>query len=157
VREGAVTANLARHRELLGEAAAAGCDLALFPEMSLTGSVDPAAHPWRLMPVTDPAVRELAAVTAATGVAACFGVAERAPRGGAYITQVVAAGGRVTGIQRKQHLGQGEEAYAAAGQAGATVDEDFPGLAALVSPAGAVTSRLPDWRPGTLIADVPLP
>jgi predicted amidohydrolase len=46
---------------------------------------------------------------------------------------------------------------ALAGQAGATVDEDFPGLAALVSPAGAVTSRLPDWRPGTLIADVPLP
>jgi predicted amidohydrolase len=124
----------------------------------------------------------------------------------------------VTGIQRKRHLGEGEEAYAAAGraavfehagvrfaiaicaeagfdapfdaaawqnwfswwqgcglgdarrqagrlglwialagQAGATVDEDFPGLAALVSPAGAVTSRLPGWRPGTLIADVPLP
>ena len=46
---------------------------------------------------------------------------------------------------------------ALAGQAGSTVDEDFPGLAALVSPDGTVTSRLPDWRAGTLIVDVPLP
>jgi len=41
-------------------------------------------------------------------------------------------------------------------QAGATVDEDFPGIAALVAPSGDVVSRLPDWRPGTLVVDVPL-
>jgi predicted amidohydrolase len=44
---------------------------------------------------------------------------------------------------------------AQAGQAGATEDEDFPGLAALTSPDGKVTARLPDWRPGTLVVDVP--
>jgi predicted amidohydrolase len=33
---------------------------------------------------------------------------------------------------------------ALAGQAGSTADEDFPGLAALVSPDGSVTARLPD-------------
>ena len=38
-------------------------------------------------------------------------------------------------------------------QAGATEDEDFPGLAALVSPDGQV-ARLPDWRPGSLVAEV---
>jgi 8-oxo-dGTP pyrophosphatase MutT (NUDIX family) len=38
-------------------------------------------------------------------------------------------------------------------QAGATEDEDFPGLAALVSPAGEV-ARLPDWRPGSLVVEV---
>ena len=43
-----------------------------------------------------------------------------------------------------------------AGQAGSTVDEDFPGLAALVGPDGAVASRLPDWRPGTLTVQIPL-
>jgi hypothetical protein len=43
---------------------------------------------------------------------------------------------------------------ALAGQAGATVDEDFPGLAALVRPDGTVTSRLPDWRPGTLVVEI---
>ena len=38
--KGDVDGNLARHLEVLHEAAAASCDLALFPEMSLTGSVD---------------------------------------------------------------------------------------------------------------------
>jgi hypothetical protein len=38
-------------------------------------------------------------------------------------------------------------------QAGSTEDEDFSGLAALVSPAGEV-ARLPDWRPGSLVAEV---
>jgi predicted amidohydrolase len=240
--KGEVAANQARHRQVLGAAAAAGCDLALFPEMSLTGSVDPAAHPERLMSLQDPAVGELAQAAADAGVAACFGLAERAAGGAAYITQVVAAAGRVTGLQRKRHLGEGEEAFtpaaepavlehagvrfaiaicaeagydapfdaaaaagaglvlfpaapglhgrrtstaswrdgfawwqgcglgdarrharrrglwiALAGQAGSTADEDFPGLAALVSPAGTVTGRLPDWRPGTLVVEVPLP
>lgn len=44
---------------------------------------------------------------------------------------------------------------ALAGQAGSTVDEDFPGLAALVDPDGRVVARLPDWREGTLAVDVP--
>jgi predicted amidohydrolase len=42
------------------------------------------------------------------------------------------------------------------GQAGATADEDFPGLAALVGPDGGVAAHLPDWRPGVLTVDIPL-
>ena len=41
-------------------------------------------------------------------------------------------------------------------QAGATVDEDFPGIAALIDPSGEIVARLPDWRPGTLVVDLPL-
>jgi predicted amidohydrolase len=44
----------------------------------------------------------------------CFGIAERAPGGEPHITQVFAAAGRVAGVQRKRHLGQGEEGYTAA-------------------------------------------
>jgi predicted amidohydrolase len=44
---------------------------------------------------------------------------------------------------------------ALAGQAGSTADEDFPGFAALVRPDGEVTARLPDWRPGVLLVDIP--
>ena len=246
--KGDVDGNLAAHLGLLDRAAAEGCALALFPEMSLTGSADPAAHPERLIGLDHPAVTALAAATGETGVAACFGVAERAPGGVAervpggvpHITQVVAASGRVSGVQRKRHLGEGEEAFTAAGQttvfdhagarfgvaicaeagfdgpfdaaaaagarlvlfpaaaglygrrtdeaswrrgfdwwegsalgdarrharrwglwialagqAGSTADEDFPGLAALVGPDGEVTDRLPDWRPGVLLVDVP--
>ncbi len=238
--KGDVAGNLAAQLRILADAAAAGCDLALFPEMSLTGSVDPAANPERLISLGHPAVARLAAASAQTGTGACFGIAERAPDGTPYITQVFAAAGRVTAVQRKRHLGEGEEAFtpaaesvtcehaggsfgmvicaeagydgpfdaaacagaglilfpaapgltgrrtdeaswrrglawwegcalgdarrqarrlglwiALAGQAGATADEDFPGLAALVRPDGSVAARLPDWRPGVLIVDVP--
>jgi predicted amidohydrolase len=35
------------------------------------------------------------------------------------------------------------------------VDEDFPGIAALVGPDGEVVDELPDWRPGTLVVEIP--
>jgi 8-oxo-dGTP pyrophosphatase MutT (NUDIX family) len=41
-------------------------------------------------------------------------------------------------------------------QAGSTVDEDFPGLSAAVSPDGTVVARLPDWRSGLLTVDIPV-
>jgi NAD+ synthase (glutamine-hydrolysing) len=239
--KGDLGANLAAHLAVLERAAAAGVDVAVFPEMSLTGSVDPMTHPDRLVGLDHPAVAEVVAATgpASGGVAAVFGVAER---DGPSIAQVAAVGGRVAAVQRKRHLGEGEEAFraAAAGpaatvdlagrrlavaicaestvdppfdeaaeagagivalcaapglddrctdeagwrrglawwgsagledarrharrlglwvavctQAGSTDDEDFPGLAALVDPGGDVVARLPDWRPGELVVDVP--
>ena len=230
-------ANLAAHEEVLARAADEGCELAAFPEMSLTGSVDPVAHPGHLLRLDSGPVRSLAGLTRRYPVAAVFGVAEQGDRGGAHITQAYACGGRLAGAYRKRHLGEGEDAYtpgtapalfrlgqlsfgvaicaestvdypfdepAAAGaeviflcaapglygrradveswraghswwesrgladarrhaartgawvalstQAGSTVDEDFPGLAALVAPGGEVVARLPDWHPGTLVA-----
>jgi predicted amidohydrolase len=181
-------------------------------------------------------VRALLEATARTGVAAVFGIAERA--GPVFhITQLYGHDGRLGGVYRKRQLGEGEEGYqpgsdigvfqlgaarfgvaicaeggvdfpwddAAAGgasvvlfcsapglygrrtdergwrdgygwwlsaglgdaarharrlgvpvamatQAGSTEDEDFPGLAALVSPSGEV-ARLPDWREGSLVVE----
>ena len=87
--KGDLEANLASHLHVLGEARAADCDLVLFPEMSLTGSVDPATHPERLITLSHPAVRELTAAAAGTEVAICFGIAERDPDGEPRITQPV--------------------------------------------------------------------
>ena len=238
--KGDLAGNLAEHGRVLVEANDSECALAVFPEMSLSGSVDPAQHPERLVALDDPAVLALAALTAEIGVAAVYGIAERSRDGAAYITQVVAQHGRIDGVQRKRHLGEGEEAFAVsdedarfdvdgtafavaicaesrtvrpfaharamgaplvcfsaapglyerrtteaewrsgwdwwfsagladaqrharerglwiaiATQAGSTVDEDFPGLAALVDPRGDVVAQLPDWHPGTLVVDVP--
>ncbi|HYB85525.1 MAG TPA: carbon-nitrogen hydrolase family protein [Streptosporangiaceae bacterium] len=111
--KGDVAGNLASHLRLLADAGQDGCDLALFPEMSLTGSVDPAVHPGRLIRLDHPAVAALARATGGTRVGVCFGVAERSAGGEPYITQVFAAGGRVVGAQRKRHLGQGEGAFTA--------------------------------------------
>jgi predicted amidohydrolase len=238
--KGDVEGNLASHLRLLADARRAGCDFALFPEMSLTGSVDPAAHPGRLIRIDHPAVATLARATGGTSVGACFGVAERSAGGEPHITQLFAADGRVVGAQRKRHLGDGEESFTAAsgsqvfehagvrfgvaicaeagfdapfdaaaaggarlvafpaapglhgrrtsetswregfswweasslgdarrharrlglwialaGQAGSAADEDFPGLAGLVSPDGSVAARLPDWHEGVLTVDIP--
>lgn len=40
------------------------------------------------------------------------------------------------------------------GQSGETVDEDFPGGAALVAADGTIAAELPDWRPGTLVVEL---
>ena len=234
--KGDLEGNLARHLATLEQARAQGCQLAVFPEFSLTGSVDPRTHPGRTVVVDDPAVRALLAATSRTGVAALFGIAERDGRA-FHIAQLYGHDGRLGGLYRKRHLGEGEEGYrpgdgsgvfqlgaarfgvaicaeggvdfpwddAAAGgasvicfcsapglygrrtdergwrdgygwwlsaglgdalrharrlgvpvamttQAGSTEDEDFPGLAALVSVAGEV-ARLPDWREGSLVVE----
>jgi predicted amidohydrolase len=112
--KGDVAGNLALHLQLMADAAKAGCDLALFPEMSLTGSADPLSSPQWLITLDHPAVARLAEASGETGVGVCFGAAERAPGGKPYITQVLAAAGLAAGVQRKRHLGEGEQAYTAA-------------------------------------------
>ena len=233
--------NLEAHRRVLRLAREQGCQLAVFPEMSLSGSLDPGANPDALLRLDGEPVRLLAESTAELAMAAIFGLSERGEDGNCYITQAYAAQGRLAGAYRKRHLGDDEEGYtpgtqgavfqfgalrfgiaicaeggvdfpfdepAAAGarviffcaapglygrrtdeeswrsghawwetcglgdarrhaartgawvalttQAGSAQDEDFPGLAALVDPAGQVVARLPDWREGTLVVDVPL-
>lgn len=220
-QKGDLVGNLSSHLRLVNDAEAAGCDLVLFPEMSLTGSVDPARHPEGLVSLDHQAVLELARTSGEKGV--------------------FAADGHIVGVQRKRHLGEGEQSFtpvsisthidfagitlgiaicaeagfdapfdsaasagaqlvlipaapglygrrndeyswrtgfswwegkslgeaagqarrlgiwiALATQAGSSVDEDFPGLAALVSPDGKVVERLPDWHVGVLIVDIPL-
>jgi len=235
--KGDIDGNLARHLDMLEEARLQGCDMAVFPEFSLTGSVDPRRHPERSLTIDAEPVRRLFEATGRAGVAAVFGMAERADDA-FYISQVYGHSGRLIGVYRKRHLGEDEFGYrtgdvagvfqlgaarfgvaicaesevdfpwdeavaggaavvlhcsapglygrrtdeeswrngyswwlsnglgqtvrharrmgvpvAMATQAGSTEDEDFPGLAALVTPAGAV-ARLPDWRPGSLVAEV---
>jgi len=234
-------ANLASHIDVLQKASREGCQLAVFPEMSLSGSVDPRTDPGALLRIDSGAVRSLVESTQRHSVGAVFGIAEQAGTDVSHITQIYATAGRLIGVQRKRQLGDGEEAFTAgtgsvvfdygslrfgiaicaeggidypfdeptsAGasivlfcaapglhgrrtdlqgwrdghswwesvgladarrhacrtgawialvtQAGSTVDEDFPGLAALVSPDGGVVARLPDWNPGLLTVDVPL-
>lgn len=105
---GDVAGNLAVHRAVLADAAALGADVVVFPEFSLTGSVHPGTHPEHAVGVHDPAVRAL--VKATGSVAAVFGIAERDGER-FFITQLAAAAGEVVDVQRKRHLGEGEERY----------------------------------------------
>lgn len=114
--KGDVEANLAAHCRLVDTAQPG--DLVLFPEMSLTGSVDPATRPDRLIPLGHPAISALTRHRPDVGL--CFGIAEEADQ--PHITQVFAANGVIAGVQRKRHLGEGEEAFAAADPGAAILD-----------------------------------
>jgi len=116
-QKGDLDGNLARHQATLEQARVQGCQLAVFPELSLTGSVDPRRHPGRALAVGAAPVRALLAATSRTGVAAVFGIAER-DAAGCYITQVYGHDGRLGGTYRKRHLGEGEEGYRTGERAG---------------------------------------
>jgi predicted amidohydrolase len=112
--KGDVECNLGRHVDLMEAGAADGCHLAVFPEFSLTGSVDPIRAPEDLLSLDAAPVHALAAATKSTGIGAVFGIAERG-RGGPHITQVYARDGDLVGVQRKRHLGEDEDGYVVAG------------------------------------------
>jgi hypothetical protein len=134
---GDLAGNLARHRAVLEQARVQGCRLAVFPEFSLTGSVDPRRNPERALPVDAAPVRAMLEATWRTGVAPVFGIAERA--GPAFhITRLYGHDGRL-GVP-----------VAMAAQAGTTEDEDLPrtGGARLPGRAGGQAARLAPGEPG---------
>ncbi|MEY2459269.1 MAG: hypothetical protein QOG30_1099, partial [Acidimicrobiaceae bacterium] len=108
--KGDAEANLARHIEALEEARAAGCELAIFPEFSLTGSVDPTRHPERAVALDDELVLRMVDAAHAARVGALFGIAERYD-GEFFITQVFALSRTIAGLQRKRHLGDDEVGF----------------------------------------------
>jgi predicted amidohydrolase len=231
--KGDVPRNLGAHLAVLDGAADAGCAWVVFPEYSLTGSVDAQRHPERAISIDDASMHELVAAT--TDIGAVFGLGER--DGNAFfITQVVARGGEIVGTQRKRVIAPDEIGHAAghetlvvdqfgliicreadvdwtwdatraagadvvffcsapgldgrrlteadmrAGyewwrahglgrartqaqrlgvwvgmstQAGSTIDEEFPGIAALVSPTGDVVAESSHWHEALLVVEIP--
>lgn len=109
--KGDIAANLRGHLARQDEGRAAGADLVLLPEMSLTGYRASAA-----IDLSDAAVETLVAATS-VGPALCFGLVERRGTGLAWITQVVALDGELAVVHRKAHLGEDEDTDFAPGPA----------------------------------------
>jgi predicted amidohydrolase len=120
--KGAVDQNLERHRAELRRAAEAGANAVLFPEMSLTGYLTPAVGYRSALTLDDEPVRWLVAATRQLGVTAVFGITERLAPEGFGIAQVVASEGEILAVQRKRHLGEGEEMFTAADPGACVVD-----------------------------------
>jgi hypothetical protein len=124
--KGEVAGNLERHLAVLERARAEGCELAVFPEFSLTGSVDPASHPER---APCRSTRSWCGRWRPAGERRwCCSVRRRGCMGGAP-TSGAGAPGMPGGWAR--------------------------GSATRSGTHGEVT-RLPDWRPGILTVEVPV-
>src|SRR5215207_630983 len=103
--------NLARVESLMAQAAAAGCDVIVFPEMSLSGYCEPARFPEAMQPLDGPGVRQFVALTERYPLAASAGFMETNPAGKPFITQVLARAGQIVGVYRKVQVVDEEAAW----------------------------------------------
>lgn len=107
--KGAINDNLAAAEAHIQEAERRGIDMLCFPEMSITGYIDPTRRHEAILRLDGPEVARFVALTGGTGVTAIGGLVEANPDGKPFITQIVAGGGALLGIYRKKTI-VGEEA-----------------------------------------------
>lgn len=97
--------NLARVEDYMERAKAEGCDIVVFPEMSLSGYNDPALFPESVQALHSELVDVFIKMTGQFGIVASAGFIEANADGGKpYITQVLAQNGRMLGSYRKRHV-----------------------------------------------------
>jgi predicted amidohydrolase len=106
--KGRIAENLAEISAHIQRAVARDADIICFPEMSITGYIDPARSPDSVLTLGSDAVRQFCAMTAGTDLTALAGIVERNPAGKPFITQVVAAGGELAGCYRKINVADDE-------------------------------------------------
>lgn len=112
---GRVGRNLKRLRDFAGSTAAAGADVACFPELCLTGYVlDRPEAACSGMAAGD-VKAALVEIAREAGMVLVAGMMEPDPEGKPYITQVVAGPAGLMGLHRKTHLSPPEKSAFQAG------------------------------------------
>jgi predicted amidohydrolase len=99
--KGDLAGNLAAHAAQIATAEERGVDIVCFPEMSLTGYVDPARMPHAVVALDSPLVTDFVALTRGRALTATAGIIEPRPGSKPYIAQLVARGGQLLGVYRK--------------------------------------------------------
>lgn len=107
-QKGKVEENLSNHEQVVSEAADAGCDIVVFPEMSLTGYITPGKHGHPALALESEPVRRIAGLGRQLDICIVFGIAETNPEGPPFISQVVAMDGAISAIYRKRHIAENE-------------------------------------------------
>lgn len=111
--KGALADNLAQMARLVAVAQARHVDILAFPEMNLTGYINPATCPEAVLTLDSPAIGAAIALTAGSEVTALVGFVEANPAGKPFISQLVARNGALQGVYRKQTVVDEEaEAFA---------------------------------------------
>jgi predicted amidohydrolase len=99
--KGAIEANLATIKSHVDLAVARDVDVICFPEMSITGYIDPTRQPEAVLSLDHPAIARLTAMTAGRSIVVLAGLVEANPEGKPFITQIAARSGRLFGVYRK--------------------------------------------------------
>ena len=99
--KGDITCNLKRIGDEILAASQRDADIVVFPEMSITGYIDPSCRPEAVLDLDSEPVREFVAFTKGRHVASIAGIIERNAEEKPFITQIVAASGQLIGVYRK--------------------------------------------------------
>ncbi len=103
--------NLAAMAATLREAATIGVDFVAFPEMSLSGYIDPTRAPHAVLTLDAQPLRDFLDLTCRHNAMVSAGFVEHNPRGKPFITQIVARQGELLGVYRKITIRDEEEAW----------------------------------------------
>jgi len=100
----AMDENINEMRRYLNQAKDAKADIVCFPEMNITGYIDPQRHPLAVIPRDHPAIRQSADMSREYQTSIIAGFVEENPEGRPFITQLVAQGGDILGYYRKRTI-----------------------------------------------------
>lgn len=111
--KGDLAGNLAQMARLVAAAQARHIDILAFPEMNLTGYIDPATCPEAVLTLDSPAIGAALALTAGSEMTVLVGFVEANLPGKPFISQLVTRNGLLQGVYRKQTvLDEEAEAFA---------------------------------------------
>ena len=99
--KGDIDGNLTKIAAEIAAARERGAQIVVFPEMSITGYIDPAVWPDAVLDLDSSPVQKFVAMTDGRPITAIAGIVERNPDGKPFITQIVAKDGKLTGVYRK--------------------------------------------------------
>lgn len=113
--KGDIDGNLEQIRRYLQEGAGRGVAIMCFPEMSITGYIDPTRRPDAVLSLDHPAVARFIAMTGVYRLTALAGIVEANADGKPFITQIAARDGALLGANRKTSIPDDEAKWFAAG------------------------------------------
>jgi predicted amidohydrolase len=100
--------NLATTEQYIKESLAKKIDIICFPEMSITGYINPTKSPDAMLTLKDDAVQRFCAMTKNSTITAIAGIVEKNLNGKPFITQIVASQGNLQGYYRKVNVAEDE-------------------------------------------------
>jgi len=115
--KGAIAENLEIMARHFASAVARGVDVLGFPEMNVTGYVDPTRQPEALLRLDGPEVARVLAMTRDQPTTLLAGLVEANPFGKPFITQIVARDGQLWGFYRKVTIKDEEADWFSPGEA----------------------------------------
>ncbi len=113
--KGEITANLQSIQEYTRQSKAKGTEIICFPEMSITGYIDPGAYPQAVLNPTSDPVQQVLNISAIYQVVIMAGLVEKNAGGKPFITQIAVHNGKLVAWYRKITIADDEKAWFSSG------------------------------------------